>query len=457
MFGRNKIKKDPSAFNFRKHAWKQFKKNRAALVSLYFLFFLVIVAMFASFIANDKPLYAKYRGKTYYPVLNQHWLFKSLFNTANADSTFNPETGNYEVLQYDITDWKSLDLESSVWPLIPFSPSSQDIYNRDFAAPGDEHFMRDESGKIVEAEGRFRHVLGTDMLGRDVLAGVIHGTKISLSVGIISMGIAVLAGLLLGAIAGFYGDYKLKASRIKIFFFFIGLFVGYFYAFIARKFVVSEAFEESGWSGWMQFLFSMIIFIVTPILFTRFAKIFERGWLGEKKYIPADTIVSRFIEVFNSMPRLLLIITISAIIEERSLFLVMVIIGLTSWTEIARFTRAELLRIREMDYIESARSLGISNRQIIFRHALPNALAPVFVSIAFGIAAAILIESGLSFLNIGVPDDTVTWGSMLNIGRIEPEAWWMVIFPGIAIFITVTIYNLIGEGLRDALDPRLKK
>jgi peptide/nickel transport system permease protein len=135
----------------------------------------------------------------------------------------------------------------------------------------------------------------------------------------------------------------------------------------------------------------------------------------------------------------------------------MVIIGLTSWTEIARFTRAEFLKIRNLEYIQAGQALGYSEARIIFRHALPNGIAPALVAIAFGIASAILIESGLSFLGIGVPADVVTWGSLVNAGRENFQAWWLVVYPGLAIFITVTIYNLLGEGLRDALDPRLKK
>ena len=134
----------------------------------------------------------------------------------------------------------------------------------------------------------------------------------------------------------------------------------------------------------------------------------------------------------------------------------MIIIGITSWTGIARFTRAEFLRIRSLEFVQAAESLGFSSLRTIFKHALPNALAPVFVSIAFGIASAILIESGLSFLGIGVPDDIVTWGSLLNTGRQNLEAWWLIIYPGIAIFLTITIYNMIAEASRDALDPRLK-
>jgi len=180
-------------------------------------------------------------------------------------------------------------------------------------------------------------------------------------------------------------------------------------------------------------------------------------FLNKKVYIPVDSIVSRLIEILNSLPILLLIITIAGLFTQKSLFLVMAIIGFTGWTGIARFTRAEFLRNRNMDYIAASRSLGFSEARIIFRHALPNSLGPVFVTIAFAIASAILAESALSFLGIGVPDDVVTWGSLLSQGREQHSAWWLVFFPGLAIFITVTVYNLIGEGLRDAMDPRLKK
>jgi peptide/nickel transport system permease protein len=162
-------------------------------------------------------------------------------------------------------------------------------------------------------------------------------------------------------------------------------------------------------------------------------------------------------EIFNGLPKLLLIISITAVIEQRSIALLVLIIGLTSWTEIARYTRAELLRIRELDYMQAAKAMGLSTWRMVWKHALPNALSPVLVAVSFGIAGAILTESGLSFLGIGVPEEAVTWGSMLNKGRIEIEAWWLMIFPGMAIFFTVMIFNLIGEGWRDAADPRSKR
>ena len=132
----------------------------------------------------------------------------------------------------------------------------------------------------------------------------------------------------------------------------------------------------------------------------------------------------------------------------------MVIIGLIGWTGIAKFIRAELLRIRKLGYVESAQAFGYSELRIILRHAIPNALTPVLIAIAFGIASAILTEASLSFLGIGVPPDHVTWGYLLQLSRSHFQAWWLAIFPGIAIFLTVTIFNVLGESLTEALDPK---
>jgi len=134
-----------------------------------------------------------------------------------------------------------------------------------------------------------------------------------------------------------------------------------------------------------------------------------------------------------------------------------VIIGLTSWTEIARFIRAELLRVRSLEYIEASEALGYSRWRILLKHAIPNAISPVLITVAFGIAAAILIESSPSFLGLGVPPEMITWGKLLSLARGSASQLWVAIFPGIAIFLSVTLFNLIGEGLTDALDPRQKK
>ncbi|HRP61169.1 MAG TPA: ABC transporter permease, partial [Vicingus sp.] len=278
-----------------------------------------------------------------------------------------------------------------------------------------------------------------------------------LLVGILSMGIAASIGIILGALAGFYGDNTLIASRFRYYMTILGVFMGFFYAFIARNIALAESFNEGMGAGVLALLVSLATFFIVVFIFNTIGRLKIPGFLNKQVTVPVDSIVSRGIEILNSMPNLLLIITISAIMKERSLVILMVIIGITSWTGIARFTRAEFLKLRELEFLQAAKALGYSDTRTMLKHALPNGLAPVFVSIAFGIASAILVESGLSFLGIGVPDESVTWGSLLSLGRQEFEAWWLVMFPGIAIFITITVYNLIGEGLRDALDPKLKQ
>ena len=433
-------------FSFKKYAWNQFKKDKIALICLYLLFLLIGIAVLAPVIANERPLYAEYKGYTFYPAFSSE---------SRTDSIFKENGSLDEVLQYDITDWRTLDFKKVVWPLIPYSPEGMDRYNRDYVSPSGKQRFKNKDGEITEAPKKFRHLLGTDGIGRDLASGLIHGTRISLMVGLVSMGIASLIGIILGALAGFFGDNKLKMPRIKYHFTLIGLFFGFFYGFGQRKYAISDGFSEGVVSGMVELLISTGIIILSVTIFRLISRLIKINKLQEETYVPIDTFVSRGIELLNSIPRLLLIITITAVVE-RSIWIVMIIIGITGWTGIARFTRAELLRIRSLEFVQAAQSLGFSSARTIFKHALPNALAPVFVSIAFGIASAILIESGLSFLGIGVPDDIVTWGSLLNLGRQNLEAWWLIIYPGMAIFLTITIYNMIAEASRDALDPRLK-
>jgi peptide/nickel transport system permease protein len=325
----------------------QFKKNRIAVIALYTVYFLFAIAIFADVLANDKPLYASYKGTVYFPVFKQYLADLSI-------SRWSPDLV--------MADWKELeksgDVKSAIWPPIRYAESDEDLANT-LAAPSSDHLF------------------GTDGIGRDVLAGMIHGSRIALSIGFVSMFFALFIGILLGALAGFYG-----------------------------------------------------------------------GWV--------DIVISRLIEAILTLPLFFLIITIVAMVQQGSIWLIMVIIGLTGWTGIARFTRSEFLRVRNLDFVSAATALGFKDARIVFRHVLPNSLAPVLVSAAFGIAAAILTEAGLSFLGFGVPPTVVTWGSLLNDARNDIHAWWLAVFPGFAIFLAVVSYNLVGDGLRDALDPRLR-
>jgi peptide/nickel transport system permease protein len=169
-----------------------------------------------------------------------------------------------------------------------------------------------------------------------------------------------------------------------------------------------------------------------------------------------DSFLMRFVDIMLCFPSFFLILTVVALLGP-SLFNIMVVIGITSWMGTSRFVRAEFLSLRERDFVQAAKSLGVKDHRIIFRHILPNALAPVFVTATLDVATAVLVEAGLSFLGFGVQPPAPSWGNILTEGRTYIfDAWWLTVFPGLAILITVLSFNLLGEGLRDALDPRLR-
>ena len=173
------------------------------------------------------------------------------------------------------------------------------------------------------------------------------------------------------------------------------------------------------------------------------------GWI--------DMLTSRITEIVMCLPTLVLILALIAILEKPTIWHTMAILGLTGWTGIARLTRGEFLRLKGSEFVMAARAAGAGPLRIMLRHILPNALAPVLVPITFGIASAILAESSLSFLGFGPPPPSASWGSVLNDARSNLSMWWLVFFPGMAIFLTVLAYNLIGEGLQEATDPRLRE
>ena len=251
-----------------------------------------------------------------------------------------------------------LILLSLAAPVIaPYSPDKQDLSQK-LRPPSVSHWM------------------GTDEYGRDVLSRMLYGGRISLSVGFVAVGISLFVGVLLGALAGYFG-----------------------------------------------------------------------GWV--------DQAIMRTVDIVLCIPTLFLILMLIVFLGP-SLFNIMVIIGLTSWTELSRLVRAEFLTLKQRDYVSAARAVGASNRRIIFMHILPNALAPIFISATFGVAGAILLESGLSFLGLGVQPPMASWGNILTSGKdYITQAWWLTMIPGMAIFITVMGYNLLGDGLRDIMDPRL--
>jgi len=412
---------------------RQFSKNKRALYSMYIVIFMALIALFADFLANEKPLYCEYKGTTYFPIFRDYGVSLGIAKWPKDLLNIN---------------WIDAKFDKSLRTPIPYSTTNQDFFNSGFVSP---------FGKQNVPSTRWRHWFGTDDIGRDITAGLIHGTRIAFIVGIISMSIASFIGILLGAVAGFFGDNKIQVSRASALMGIIFFFLGWFYAFMTRSYDLSDAIGESIIKFIGQLMLSFLIFfgaLFIGYLLGFILKIIP--FFRKKVNIPVDIIVQRMIEILVSIPRLFLIIAVIAI-SKPGIVLIMVIIGLTSWTEIARFIRAELLKVRSLEYIEASEALGYSKWRILFKHAIPNAIAPVLITVAFGIAAAILIESSLSFLGIGVPAEVITWGKILAKAQGSKSQMWVAIFPGVAIFLTVTLFNLIGEGLTDALDPRQKK
>lgn len=246
-----------------------------------------------------------------------------------------------------------------IMPPIPYSPN--------------------ESSADQFAPPSWKHWCGTDYTGRDIAARMVHGARTSLSIGFVAQSIALLVGVTIGGLAGYY-----------------------------------------------------------------------RGW--------TDVAICRFIEVLDCFPPLLLILVVIGVFDsQNNMFVIMAVIGLTSWTGLARLVRGEFLRLVGQPFPQAAKALGAGDAHIILRHLLPNALGPILVSATFGVASAILIESSLSFLGFGMQAPTSSWGDILSDARLYIEfAWWLAFFPGLAILITIMSYNFVGEALRDAVDPRLK-
>ena len=403
--------------------WRQFQRNRAAYWSLWLLAPILMMAIFAPLIASNLPLVFHDGERTIYP-----WLWGLMNPQENVDFAFNMALLGFVpwVVLALATNWhyrrrewsgrQRLGLvaleyaaiilglcllfaarppfglrpqnpdqgrnfpqeqflsgakEYGVYPPIPFGPTEIDLDAR-FEPP----LFRKPADRWVEANDGFVHLLGTDKTGRDVLVQMLYGTRISMTVGLVAVSIYLAIGIVLGALAGFFGG-------------------------------------------------------------------------------KADMLISRVIEVVMLFPSLFLILTLVALIG-RSVYIIMVVIGITGWPSIARLVRGEVLKQRAIEYTLAARALGSSNLRIVFRHILPNALSPVLVAAPFGIASAIITEATLSLLGFGVEPPTPSWGTLLHQAHDNYHHWWLIVVPSLGIFLAVTLLNLVGSGLRDAMDPKLR-
>lgn len=289
------------------------------------------------------------------------------------------------------------------------------------------------------------YIFGTDDLGRDVFARMLQGAWVSLTVGFVAVVISVLVGVFMGGIAGYFGQKLIYLDHILI----------------ACLLVSGAAMAVIGpiYTGGVVFILGFA-YLLSLVYSKKTAGTRARPGVSRmlhKGIISVDTLIMRIVDIMLCFPSFFLILTVVALLPA-SIYNIMIVIGLTSWMGTTRFVRAEFLSLRDQDFVTAVRALGVNNFRIIFRHMMPNAIAPVLVSATIGIATAILTEAGLSFLGFGVPPPHATWGNILSGGKgFIFDAPWLTFIPGIAILIVVLSFNLFGEGLRDTLNPKLRE
>lgn len=387
------------------------RSNLFRRLALAWLSGLLLVAVFGDFLANDRPLVAQVDGELRFPVLHQ----------------YGEGLGWVDSYQPVVRNWYRQSSDWALWPPVPYLAGASDVKNGNYRSP----FAQQDTGE------RARHYLGTDKLGRDVFAGLIAGSRVSVIVGIGALLISLILGIPLGGIAGFFGNKALSGTRAFWWGWSIGGSLGILYATIN----LLPFFQITGFFPTLLIL--LLGFFAGGLLLANLLRLLPP--MRKSMSFPADTFVLQGIELFVNIPGLVLLIALLAIINRPSIWLVALIIGVLRWTAVARYLRAEMLRIRSLPYIEAARISGIGRWRILFRHALPNALGPIIVVSCFGLGGAILLEAFLSFLGIGIPANQVTWGSLLGQSRSHPSAWWMALFPGILLTFTVLAANLLGE------------
>jgi peptide/nickel transport system permease protein len=378
--------------SFSRRIWRKTWQGVGVKLGFAWVGVLIFMGVFAPFLANSMPLLMRKDGVLSAPVLAyltaEDALVLAMFVLALLLAWL-PWSGGRRIVLFGVgtllaallANWlvqppavkiydefrtpAYTDVDWRIMPPVPYAPTD---YLRDYPEHGLE-------APLATTE-RF-HLMGTEENGADVFSRMIHASRIALSIGLIATGIALVIGVILGGLMGY---------------------------------------------------FSGVV----------------------------DMLGMRLVEIFEAIPTLFLLLTFVAFFG-RSLYMMMIIIGVTSWSGYARYVRAEFLKLRKQEYVQAAVASGLPLTSILFRHMLPNGVAPLLVAVSFGVASAILAEATLSFLGLGLVGEP-SWGQMLDQAvKSSTFNWWMAAFPGGAIFFTVFAYNLIGEAFRDAIDPKLSR
>tara|TARA_B100000945_G_scaffold154254_1_gene123737 strand:+ start:97 stop:1110 length:1014 start_codon:yes stop_codon:yes gene_type:complete len=331
-----------------KAIWTKFKSSKRNLYSLYIFSFIFILSIFAEVISNDKPILMMIDDKLYYPLVID-------YKETHFGGIFETEADYKDNFMQDIIK------KNSNWAIFPLNPNSYNTINLNNSTPN-------------PAPPSLHNYLGTDDRGRDVLARLIYGFRLSVIFAFVLTIIAVIIGIFFGAIQGY---------------------------FVGRT----------------------------------------------------DLFLQRFVEIWSSMPELYLLIIFSSLFEP-SLSLLIILLSLFGWIGLSDYVRAEFLKGRNMDYVIAARTMGLSNYQIITRHILPNSMVSVITFLPFRISGAILILTSLDFLGLGVPPDTPSLGELLSQGKENIEAWWLSLTTFFVLVGTLLLLIFIGEGIRESMDSR---
>ncbi len=412
------------------------------LASIWILCWMLL-ALLAPIIANNKPLYCIINGQAYFPV----------FESTNNQIQTNRESESAIYIPGIGKSWKDLAYDYVIWPIIPYNGnvSSNIVFSQ---PPFTIQYKKFSGGQQVPLSFGEQHWLGSTHDGRDLLAALIYGSRTALFFSISIIILSVILGIGMGGIAGYFGDRHISMDRGSIIFLIVGLILAYYYGWYLRSYVMYDAIQLSS----STFLYHVCLSILITILCIALMIMIARGLqflpiFNKKVYLPVDQFILRIIETIRSIPIFILLLTMGVIFNHQIGYFILSISCL-SWVGYARLVRGEIMRIKRLEFIDANRLMGFSSIYILFRHIVPNVMPVLWVSVFLGIGNMVLAESALSFLNVGFPPGTPSWGKLISSAKqLNMSLWWVAIFPGVVLTLTVLSFNLWGEKFRDLADP----